>query len=165
RVVLGGDRRREQQDRGQERKLVHEGPHDRSHSNSTGAGGVSGNPEGQEFRPTDRRIAAVIDCRTWKNPFHGSSPRRAGTFASVNWSPDFTRGSSSHETGVATGAPGRARVEYAATAVAPRVLRKKSRKIFPVRLDFVIVATNHWGAARTNSSAIARENSFRSSQV
>ena len=38
--------------------------------------------------------------------------------------PPMVRGSRSQVTGVETGAPGRARVEYGATAVASRELRK-----------------------------------------
>ena len=42
----------------------------------------------------------------------------------MNWLPPVLRGSASHDTGIDTGAPARARVEYGATDVASRELRK-----------------------------------------
>ena len=49
---------------------------------------------------------------------------RSGTVAMVNVAGGIFAESSSQESGVATVAPGRARSEYGATAVAPRVLRR-----------------------------------------
>jgi hypothetical protein len=63
--------------------------------------------------PTRRRIAFVTDCRTSAIAAHGSAFRFAshpGTFATSK-RPGSTPGTSSHETGIATVAPGRARAE------------------------------------------------------
>ena len=55
---------------------------------------------------------------------------------------DFMDASSSHVTGTATLAPGRARREWGATAVEPRSLRSHSMKIRPLRFAFYIVGMN-----------------------
>ena len=73
------------------------------------------------------RIADRNDCRNLESSSHGSAcseRSRADTFSIVKWSALTFTESSSQARGVETGAPGRARVEYAATAVAPRALRR-----------------------------------------
>jgi hypothetical protein len=69
----------------------------------------------------------VIAWSTEKNPAHGSLPRAAsrfGTVSTVKASGFVFAESSAQASGVETGAPGFARGEYAATAVAPRTLRR-----------------------------------------
>ena len=66
-------------------------------------------------------------CFTRPISFHGSCfrlPRRLARLSTVYWLPPLVRPSSSHVTGTETGAPARARVEYAATAVCSRELRR-----------------------------------------
>ena len=58
---------------------------------------------------------------------------RRGTVSTVKSWGSMPASSSFQVSGVATGAPSRARVEYATTAVAPRPFRSQSRKILPVR--------------------------------
>jgi hypothetical protein len=52
-----------------------------------------------------------------------------------------TPANSSQVTGIATGAPGPARKDQLATAVAPRPLRSQSMKMRPSRLALLMVAT------------------------
>ena len=72
-------------------------------------------------------IAAVIDCFVFAMSAHGSFLsllKRAGKFSIVKWSECRLAVSSSQAIGCFTVAPGLARVEYGATAVAPRPFRK-----------------------------------------
>ena len=85
-------------------------------------------PRSSNSGSTERkRTRAGAPARTRSMSAHGSARRRfrwAGTVASVNWSPPCSFASADHGSGIATGAPGRARSEYDATAVAPRPLRR-----------------------------------------
>ena len=76
-----------------------------------------------EGTPAARSTFAVSRCFAAIVAAHGSSFRaatRAGTVAAVKLRGSRSGVSSSHASGTATGAPGRARVEYAAIAVLPR---------------------------------------------
>ena len=64
--------------------------------------------------------------------------------------------SSSHDSGVAIGAPGRARSEYGTMEVAGTALRSQSRNIRPRRSAFLNDIVNVAGAARAISSAAPR---------
>src|SRR5579872_1140079 len=78
-------------------------------------------------RATVFRIAAVIDCLILKKSCQGSrrnAASRWGTERISNSRTSALPSSSLHASGVETVAPGRARVEYGATDVAPRALRK-----------------------------------------
>src|ERR1700722_19427605 len=71
--------------------------------------------------------APASPCRTDLIPAHGSflsDASRWPRLRMVKWSDVMSGVSSSQVSGVDTGAPGRARVEYGTTAVAPRVLRR-----------------------------------------
>src|SRR5215469_5439403 len=80
----------------------------------------------QPYRPRSvRRFGSF--CFTRPISFHGSCfrpPRRLPRLSSVYWLPPLVRPSSSHVTGADTGAPSRARVEYAATEVCSKELRR-----------------------------------------
>src|SRR5262249_54499653 len=91
-------------------------------------------PEGQRpgigkaqlYRPRNVRRSGSF-CFTRPISFHGSCfrpPRRLPRLSSVYWLPPLVRPSSSHVTGADTGAPSRARVEYAATEVCSNELRR-----------------------------------------
>ena len=70
----------------------------------------------QDQQPSSGRVARA-------NSAHGSgfnAARRLGTLATLKRAPEPSEGSSSQLTGTDTGAPARARVEKAETAVAPR---------------------------------------------
>src|SRR6516164_10964196 len=74
-----------------------------------------------------RRTAAPIDWRSLPISAQGSvsrAARRWGTVATVKPSGRTPCSTSSQNSGVDTGAPGRARGEYAPIAVAPRLLRR-----------------------------------------
>src|SRR5262249_1988077 len=86
-------------------------------------------PEGPPppiYRPPPvRRFGSF--CFTRPISFPGSCfrpPRRLPRLSSVYWLPLLVRPSSSHVTGADTGAPSRARVEYAATEVCSSELRR-----------------------------------------
>ena len=69
----------------------------------------------------------MIAWSTEKNSAHGSLrsvARRFGAVATVKAAGSVFAESSAQASGVETGAPGFARGEYAATAVAPRTLRR-----------------------------------------
>ena len=73
------------------------------------------------------RIASSIGCGEVKKPFHGSDfneARRRPIFVTLKRAGVRAGPNSSQRTGVETGAPALALVEYAATAVAPRPLRR-----------------------------------------
>ena len=79
-------------------------------------------------RSRDHLPPRFSDCRTWKKFSHGSRKLfRRKCFeasATVKVSERSSGPSSSHATGIESGAPGFARVEYGATAVEPRPLRR-----------------------------------------
>src|SRR5690606_36438319 len=82
---------------------------------------------GAPYRPTASRMSLVIDWRRVSKPSHGSLlswAARRGTVRMVNSSGPREGLSSSHESGVETVAPSRARVDHAPTAVAPCWLRR-----------------------------------------
>src|SRR4029079_1673587 len=71
---------------------------------------------------------------------------------------------SSQASGTEIVAPGRARVDQAATAVAPRVLRSQSTRTFPCRRAFETFDVYFFGSVRAIASAIASQNALQSSQ-
>src|SRR6516165_3610031 len=80
----------------------------------------------QPYRPRSVRGFGSF-CFTRPISFHGSCfrpPRRLPRLSSVYWLPPLVRPNSSHVTGADTGAPSRARVEYAATEVCSNELRR-----------------------------------------
>src|SRR5262249_56828286 len=79
---------------------------------------------GRRLPPSARRAAAVIDCLSVAIDFQGSSRKvasRRGTVVVVNVAGSTVWASSSQLIGTATGAPARARGEYGAMNVAPRL--------------------------------------------
>src|SRR5688500_6965053 len=77
--------------------------------------------------PRARSRCDVNCCRHFQYSFHGSllsRARRSGNVASVKPCGFSDARSSSHVTGTLTGAPTRARVEYAAIDVFVRLLRR-----------------------------------------
>jgi len=82
-----------------------------------------------------RSGVSVSDWRIVHKSFHGSVRRALRIFGAVAIVKDapLTEASSFHVTGIETVAPGRARVKKATMLVAPRWLRRQSRKILPLR--------------------------------
>src|SRR5262249_333772 len=110
------------------------------------------------------RIALVIDWFVVVRPAHGSArslASRSGTVRTVRSlsGPPSSR----HDSGTDTGAPGRPRAEYAATAVAPRPLRRQSRYMLAWRAALAELTVKASGRRRARSLEIARANAFISS--
>src|SRR6056297_85793 len=91
---------------------------------------------------TDRFHVSSASTRFFESPTGSGrstvSHVRPRAVVMSNASADFRFGSSAHETGTATGAPGRALSENGAIAVAPRSLRSQSMKMRPCRFAFDI---------------------------
>ena len=68
---------------------------------------------------------------------------------------DFSAPSCSHDTGIETPSPGRARAEYAATVVAPKALRMWSMNTLPMRLCAPLLAEKRAGTTRAMCSTTA----------
>ena len=90
-------------------------------------------------------LLALTSGRRWRadaKPFQGSvrkRARRSGIVRKVNLAGSSLRATSSHASGVATVAPGLARGQNDATAVAPMPFRNQSIRIFPRRSTFFSV--------------------------